>query len=204
MGAITTLGSLLGLAFLSGMRLYSTVFAVGLGVRFNYVKLPASLEHLSVLASTPVLIIAGAIYVIEFLADKIPWVDSLWDLFHTFIRPLGAAVLGAVAIGNVDPVVQIGAFMLCGGVAFASHAAKSGTRIAANHSPEPASNIGLSLLEDGVVVAGAWFAFNHPIATLIIVLSLVAVIAWLVPKIFRLVRRNFDRIKSFGKNEIVS
>jgi hypothetical protein len=193
MQQIATLGSLLGLAFISGIRLYSTVLAVGLGIRLGFIDLPDSLAHLEVLASTPILVIAAVTYVIEFFADKIPWIDSMWDAVHTFIRPIGAAILGAVAIGTVDPVVQFGAFLLCGSVALASHSAKAGTRLAANHSPEPVSNIGLSLLEDGVVFGGSWLIFSYPLVALAIVVILVLLIIWLIPKLVRIFRRNFSR-----------
>ena len=115
--------------------------------------------------------------------------DTFWDAIHTFIRPLGAALLAVTALGPVDPVVKLGAFLLCGGIAFSSHSAKAGTRLAANQSPEPFSNIGLSLVEDGVAVSGVWLALAHPLVTLGIVILCVAVILWLVPKLFRLFRR---------------
>lgn len=190
MDAITILGTLLGIAFISGIRLYSTVLAVGLGIRFGVLHVPEALTQLQVLSETPILVIAGAAYAVEFLADKIPWVDSAWDAVHIFVRPLGAAILGAVAIGPVDPTVKVGAFLLCGTVALSSHSAKAGTRLVANHSPEPFSNVGLSLTEDGVVVGGAWLALAHPIVALGLVLVLLALIAWLVPKIYRLFREN--------------
>ena len=199
MDALTTLESLVGLAFLSGIRLYSTVFAVGLGIRTGFLDVPDRLSQLEVLASTPILFIAGTVYLIEFLADKIPWVDSAWDLVHTVIRPLGAAILGVTAVGAVDPVVQIGAFLLCGTIALSSHSAKAGTRLAANHSPEPISNIGLSLGEDALVFTGTWLVFNHPLVAAIIVLVLVLLILWLIPKLFRLFRRNFARLMTFIK-----
>jgi len=183
----------MGLAFISGMRLYSTVLAVGLGIRFDFLQLPENLAHLEPLASTPVLWIAGAIYSIEFLADKIPWIDSLWDAVHTFIRPIGAAVLGVVALGNVAPEIQIGAFLLSGTVGLVSHSAKAGTRLVANHSPEPLSNIGLSLAEDGIVAAGAWAIFAHPIPVLIIVSTLLVAIVWAIPQLLRLFRGNIAR-----------
>lgn len=194
MDAIATLGSLTGLAFTSGLRLYSTVLATGLGIRFGLIKLPPALSHLDVLASAPILIIASVVYSAEFLADKIPWFDSVWDAIHTFIRPLGAAILGAVAIGSVDPALKLGAFLLCGTVALSSHSAKAGTRLVANHSPEPFTNIGLSLGEDAVVVGGIWLALTHPIVALCIVIVLVALIIWLVPRIIRLVRASHGRI----------
>lgn len=197
MDSITTLGTLMGLSFTSGMRLYSTVLAIGLGVRFGLIRLPDALAHLQVLGSTPVLAIAAVVYCAEFIADKIPWFDSFWDAVHTFIRPLGAAILGATAIGSVDPVVKVGAFLLCGTVALSSHSAKAGTRLVANHSPEPFTNVGLSLGEDAVVVGGTWLAFAHPVLTLVLVLVSVAIVLWLIPKLYRLFRRNAARLRAF-------
>ena len=197
MPELSTLGALTGLAFVSGMRLYSTVLAVGLGLRFGKIDLPASLATLEALSSTPVLIIAGVLYLVEFVADKVPWVDSLWDSVHTFIRPFGAAVLGVAAVGDVDAVVKTAAFLLSGSIALSSHSAKAGTRLAVNHSPEPFSNVGLSLAEDGLVVAGVWLALAHPVIALVIVLLLVAIIAWCIPKLFRLFRRSAETIRNF-------
>ncbi len=197
MPELSTLGAITGLAFVSGMRLYSTVLAVGLGLRFGAIDLPASLASLEALSSTPVLIIAGLLYLIEFVADKVPWVDSLWDSVHTFIRPFGAAVLGVAAVGDVDPVVKTAAFLLSGSIALSSHSAKAGTRLAVNHSPEPFSNVGLSLAEDGLVVVGVWLAFAHPVIALVIVLLLVAIIAWCISKLFRLFRRSVETIRNF-------
>jgi hypothetical protein len=197
MPELTTLGALSGLAFVSGVRLYSTVLAVGLGIRLGRIDLPAPLAQLEVLSSTPVLIIAGVLYIIEFVADKVPWVDSLWDTVHTFIRPFGAALLGFAAVGDVDPVLKAGAFLLSGSIALSSHSAKAGTRLVVNHSPEPFSNVGLSLAEDGLVVAGVWLVFAHPVIALVIVLVLVAIIAWCIPKLVRLIRRSADELRTF-------
>jgi len=196
MQVLVTLGTLMGLAFTSGIRLYSTVFAVGLGIRFGFIQIPEALAHLQMLATTPILIISGFVYAAEFIADKIPWFDSLWDAIHTFIRPLGAAILGAVAIGAVDPVWKLGAFLLCGTIALSSHSAKAGTRLAANHSPEPLSNIGLSLGEDLVVVGGTWLAFAYPVVAFVSVLIALALIGWMIPKLFRVFRRNFGRLSA--------
>jgi hypothetical protein len=203
MDVIATLGTLMGMAFISGIRLYSTILAVGFGIRLGFIHLPHTLQHLEVLASTPILAIAGVVYVVEFLADKIPWVDSAWDAFHTLVRPVGAAVLGLVAIGDVDPVVSLGTALLCGTIALSSHSAKAGTRLAANHSPEPLSNIGLSLGEDALVVAGTWLVFRHPVIAAVLVTILVAIIIWLMPKIFRLFRRGYARLMAFFKAEPV-
>jgi len=182
---------------MSGIRLYSTVLAVGLGIRLHFLEVPPSLSHLEVLAETPVLLIAGSVYLVEFLADKIPVVDSLWDMVHTFIRPVGAAVLAATAIGPVDPVVKLSVILACGFVAFSGHSAKASTRVLVNQSPEPFSNIGLSLGEDVLVAGGVWLALNHPILTFVLVLVTVALIIWLVPKVFRLIRRQIGSVWNF-------
>jgi hypothetical protein len=201
MDAITTLGTLLGLAFVSGVRLYSTVLAVGLGIRWQFFTLPASLSSLEVLGETPILLLAAGIYTVEFVADKIPWVDSLWDGIHTFIRPLGAGVLAATAMGDVNPAMKLGAALLCGGVALSSHSTKAGTRIVANHSPEPFSNIGLSLAEDGIVLGGVWLAVNYPLVALGVVLVGVAFAIWLIPKVFRLVRRSASSVRDLASGQ---
>ena len=193
------LGSLAGLAFVSGLRLYSTVLAVGLGIRFGYLPVPAHLGQLELLARTPILIIAGVCFAFEFVADKIPWVDTVWDAVHTFIRPIGAAILAATSIGAVNPLVTLGTFLLCGGIALSSHAAKAGTRIVANHSPEPFSNIGLSLAEDGVVAAGVWLAFKHPLVSLLLVAVAVAFTVWFIPKLIGVFRREAIKIRDFTR-----
>ena len=190
MDAVSLLGSLLGVAFLSGVRLYSTVFAIGLALRLHWIELPASLAPLDVLASGPILLLAGALYLIEFVADKVPLVDTLWDAVHTFIRPFGAAILAAVALGPVDPVVRVAAILICGTVALSGHTAKAATRVAVNHSPEPFSNIGVSLGEDLLVVAGLWLAVNHPVITLVSVIVIFAAIVWFVPKVLRALWRS--------------
>lgn len=199
MESVSVLGSLMGLAFVSGLRLYSTVLAVGLGIRFGYLDIPPRLAQLQLLAHTPILVIAGVCFTFEFVADKIPWVDTIWDAVHTFIRPIGAAILAATAVGAVDPLVTLGAFLLCGGVALSSHSAKAGTRILANHSPEPFSNIALSLAEDGVVMIGVWLAFKHPFASLLLVAVAVAFTVWFIPKLIRLFRREAIKIRDFTR-----
>jgi len=194
MDAVSTLGSLMGLAFVSGLRLYSTVLAVGLGIRLGYLTVPPPLGHLQLLAQTPILVIAGVCFAFEFVADKIPWVDTAWDVIHTIIRPIGAAVLAATAIGVVDPLVTLGAFLLCGGIALSSHSAKAGTRIVANHSPEPFSNVGLSLAGDVIVPIGVWLALTHPLVSLLLVTVAIAPILWFIPRLIRLFRRAAPRI----------
>jgi Domain of unknown function (DUF4126) len=177
----------MGLGLVSGLNLYATVLTVGLGIRLGLITLNPEMSGLAVLSSPYVLIAAGVIYLIEFFADKIPWVDSIWDSVHTFIRPLGAAVIGATAIGAVEPQTAVIA-ALCAGVSLSGHSVKAGTRLLANHSPEPFSNIALSLIEDFLVVIGSWLALSHPaIMVTIVVIFLIAFI-WFAPKAFRLMR----------------
>ncbi len=191
MQIIQLLGSTLGLALMSGLNLYATVLTIGLGVRFNLITLPASLSGLSVLSEPEILIVAGILFIVESLVDKIPWLDSFWDSFHTIIRPVGAALIGAAAFSQVDITWQVLAILLCGGVSLSSHSSKAGTRLVANQSPEPFSNILLSVIEDIVAVGGSLFVLNHPIASLVIVAILVLLIGIFAPRLYRILRFEF-------------
>ena len=177
----------MGLGLVSGLNLYATVLTVGLGIRLGLITLNPELSGLAVLASPYVLIAAGVIYLVEFFADKIPWVDSIWDGVHTLIRPLGAAVIGATAIGAVKPEAAVIA-ALCAGVSLSGHSVKAGTRLLANHSPEPFSNIALSLIEDFLVVIGSWVALAHPAIMVTVVAIFLIAFVWFAPKAFRLMR----------------
>jgi hypothetical protein len=187
LGAIQLLGSTLGLGLVSGMNLYATVLTVGLGIRFDRIHLQPELHQLEILANPLVLAVAGGIFLVEFLADKIKWIDSLWDAVHTFIRPLGAAIIGATAVGEVsaDGVVIA---LLCGGVSLSGHSTKAGLRLLANHSPEPFSNVALSLFEDGLVVFGSYLALEYPQVMLLVVFLFMIAFLWFAPKAFRLIR----------------
>jgi Domain of unknown function (DUF4126) len=141
-----------------------------------------------------VLIVAAIAYGAEFVSDKIPWFDTLWDSVHTFIRPVGAALLGAAALGTLDPKLRVVLAILCGGVALTSHSSKAATRVMANHSPEPFSNIALSLAGDVAAPVGVWFAIQHPIATFVLVAVALAVFAILARFIFRKFRSVLARL----------
>lgn len=188
MEAIELLGSAMGLAFVAGINLYATILSVGLGLRYGFIELPPDLAALSILSHPYVLWAAAIMYFVEFFADKVPWVDTLWDSIHTFIRPFGAAILGVTAIGEVDPAVEIAVFLLCGGVALSTHFTKASTRLVVNQSPEPFSNIAISVVEDFFAVIGSWLAVTHPLVMLLIVLVFLVCFGWLAPKIFRLLR----------------
>ena len=187
MNVIQLLGSTLGLGLVSGINLYATVLVVGLGIRTGLIVLRPELHQLEVLANPIVIAVAGVIFVVEFLADKIKWIDSLWDAVHTFIRPLGAALIGIAALGETSPTaVVVG--LLCGGVALSGHSTKAGLRLIVNHSPEPFSNVVLSLIEDGLVVAGTYLAIQYPYLMLGIVVLFLCAFCWFAPRAFRLIR----------------
>ena len=194
MSPLETLGFALGTSFASGLNLYATVAAAGLFQRLGIVTLP---EPLQVLANPVVLGIALTLFLVEFIADKIPYVDSAWDALHTFIRPPAAALLSysAFAGEGVPEEWKLSAALLAGGVALTSHGAKASTRAAANASPEPVSNWTLSLLEDGFAVFLAWMAAEHPLLTAAIVVVLVVLAVFLIWKLFGFLRQAIARLK---------
>jgi hypothetical protein len=184
----------MGSAWLSGINLYATVATLGLLERFKFVHLPGDL---SLLAEWWIIGVAGTLYLIEFFADKIPAVDSAWDAIHTFIRVPAGAVLAASAFAHFDPAVRILALLIGGGVALSSHGTKAATRLAANASPEPFSNIALSLAEDVIAIGSTVLMVFHPIVILIVVVIFLLIAIWIIPKIFRALRRLLGRIRSF-------
>lgn len=188
----------MGLGLVSGLNLYATVLTVGLGMRLGLITLNPEMSGLAVLSSPYVLIVAGILFVVEFLADKIQWVDSIWDTVHTFIRPVGAALVGASAIGAVNAEAAVIA-ALCAGVSLSAHSTKAGTRLLANHSPEPFSNVGLSLVEDGLAVVGTVVALKYPSVMLVVVAVFLLVFAWFAPKVFRLVRVEYHATRALLK-----
>lgn len=188
METLTILGSALGLAALSGINLYATVAITGLAVRLGWVALPQELMGLDVLGSWLVVGLAGGMYLVEFVADKWPWLDNIWDMVHTFIRPPAAALVALAATAQTaDPVIQVMAVLLAGGVALGAHATKSTTRLAVNAaSPEPTKNILISLAEDAMVAGAVLFVMTHPILSLVILMVLTALAIWLGPRMLRL------------------
>jgi hypothetical protein len=188
METLSPLASALGLGMLAGARLYATVLAVGLLIRFQWITLPAAWQSASVLGDTRVLIVAGVLCAIEFIADKIAWVDSVWDSIHTFIRPIGAALLTTSLFSNVDLVYQVLLFLVAGGVAFSGHSTKAAARLAVNHSPEPFSNVAVSLVEDTAAVGGLYLLATHPWVLAAIVLVFLLLFVWLAPRTYRALR----------------
>jgi len=196
MQILEQLGLALGLASLAGLNLYLTVFLTGLLVRFDALHLAAKYQSLEVLGHDWVLIAAGVLYAIEFFADKVPWLDSLWDSVHTLIRPVGGTILAMQALGEMPPHLEVIGALLAGGAALTTHSAKAGARLLANHSPEPASNIVLSIAEDITVVAGTLVMLMKPVLALCL-FSAALIILWLVlPRMFRVLRRSFEIVRS--------
>ena len=194
METIQTLGTALGLSTLAGIDLYITVFFTGLAINLGWVQLSPQLQSLHVLGDPVVLAVAGVMMVIEFIIDKVPYADSSWDTIHTIIRPIGGAILALKALGQVDPAMQVVGVLLGGSVAFTSHSAKAMTRLAANTSPEPFSNIALSVGEDVTVLGGLWFVFAHPVATIFVVAAFVTAFWYFFPKFFRMGRAHATAI----------
>jgi hypothetical protein len=193
MDTLTMLGSAAGLGFLAGIRLYFTVFALGLCIRLGWFEPSDTLQHLSVLSHTPVLIVSGILLVCEFIADKIPWFDTMWDAVHTFIRPIGAAALGIAALGHVDASTSVMIGLLSGGVAFTGHASKAATRVAVNHSPEPFSNWILSIGEDLLVPFGLWVVMEHPVFAIFAIATFLIIFLFLARAVWRLFVSLFHR-----------
>ena len=191
MNPIETLGLALGAGFSSGLNLYATVATLGLLQRFGVIHLPPGLQGLS---HPWVLGTAVALYLLEFFADKIPFVDTIWDAIHTFIRPPAAAFLAFAAAGAAPPEWRWGAALIAGGVALTSHGTKASARAAVNTSPEPFSNWVLSFGEDLLAVWLTWMATAHPVATTILVFALLAVSVFLLYHLFRFARRALHRL----------
>jgi hypothetical protein len=175
----------LGLAALAGINLYLTVFVTGLAIHFHWITLAPQYQSLEVLGSPWIITVAGVLYFLEFFADKIPWVDSIWDAVHTVIRPIGGALLAIQVLGNPSPAFTVIVALLAGGTSLIAHTAKAATRLASNTSPEPFSNIGLSLGEDAAVLGGLALVHFNPVLALIIFLTGIAAFFYFAPKILR-------------------
>lgn len=185
METLQLLGVAVGLASLAGLNLYLTVFVTGLVVRFGWITLAPEYTQLTVLGDPVVLTVAGILCAMEFFADKIPWVDSVWDAVHTAIRPVGAALLAVLVLGDASPVFDVVIGLLAAWLGFTTHALKSTVRLQANASPEPFSNIGLSVAGDATVLLGLGLIFTHPLIALIIAIILLAAIWFFVPRMLR-------------------
>ncbi len=180
-----------GMAWASGMRLYAVLFLAGTLSHLGYLDLPASL---SILENPWIIGLSGVLCLIEFLADKIAVIDSLWDGVQGFIRIPAGALLAALALGDHDPVLMVAVGMLGGALTAGTHFAKSGSRAMINASPEPFSNIAVSFGEDALVASGLWAAISHPLLFVILLALFVLLLIWLLPKIYRAVRSALGRL----------
>lgn len=194
MNIIQILGLALGAAWTSGINLYATVAVLGLLQHYNLARLPGGLH---VLDNWIIIGVALFLYVIEFVADKIPYVDTVWDAVHTFIRVPAGAVIAAAATSDINPAVQVLALLLGGGLALSTHGTKATMRAAANTSPEPVTNWALSIIEDIFALGAIVLAALHPVVILVIILIFLLILAWILPKVVRRVRRMIKAARAF-------
>ncbi len=194
----STLSLALGTAWTSGINLYATVTVLGLLEKFGGTKLPGGLD---VLDNWWIIGVAGGLYLIEFFADKIPYVDSVWDVVHTFIRVPAGAVVAYAATNHMEPSVYIPAALIGGGLALSSHGTKTALRVGANLSPEPVSNWVLSLSEDAVAFGGIFLAVFAPMVIAAILIIFALGFIWFFPKVIRRLRRMFRAVGAFMKGE---
>jgi VWFA-related protein len=199
MDVVAALGRTLGFSFAAGINLYATVALLGLASRFGWVALPPQYKAFD---HDWVIYTAIALYLVEFLADKIPWVDTIWDTLHTFIRPVGGALIAITTLGDASPAVTALTALLGGIVAGSTHVTKAGTRVVANASPEPFSNWLLSLGEDVFVVALGFVTLKYPVAALVTVVVLLGLIALFAAAILRAFWRRFGRQAAAAANVV--
>jgi hypothetical protein len=190
MEALLTAGRTLGFSFAAGVNLYATIAILGLAARYGWVELPAQYAFFD-----NEWIIGGALamYLVEFVADKVPWFDSIWDGIHTLIRPIGGAAIAVTTLGEASPVAQTLMGLLGGTVAATSHASKAGTRAVANTSPEPFSNWFLSLSEDVFVISLGLVALKYPLIALGVTVALLITIAVFARILYRAIHRRLRR-----------
>jgi Domain of unknown function (DUF4126) len=194
----STLSLALGSAWTSGVNLYATVTVLGLLQKFGEAKLPGGLD---VLDNWWIIGVAGGLYLVEFFADKIPYVDSVWDVLHTFIRVPAGAVVAYAATSQMDPSITIPAALLGGGLALSSHGTKAALRVGANLSPEPVSNWILSLIEDATAFIGTLLAVFAPVVIAAFLAIFLIFFFWFFPKVLRAVKRLLAGIAAFFRGE---
>ena len=183
---LATLGRTMGFSLAAGINLYATVAILGLAQRFGLVQLP---EQFKVFDHDWIIATAGVLYVIEFVADKVPWVDSIWDSIHTLIRPVGGALIAVASLGDASPAMTALTALVGGTIAAGSHATKAGTRVAANTSPEPFSNWFLSLAEDAFVIGLSFITLKYPLIALGVSIAIIFLIVMTARSIWKWFRR---------------
>jgi hypothetical protein len=187
-------GLIVGSGWASGINLYGVVALLNIFGRLELGDVPEVLQR------TDVLVVALVMYALEFVADKIPYLDNIWDVVHTAIRPLGAAVLGVILVGDASGLGQALAGFGSAGLALTSHTAKSTTRLAVNTSPEPVSNSIVSLAEDGLVAVVVFFAVEYPVVAIVVVVVLVVLGALLMRAIIGAAKRGIEKVRSSWRN----
>ncbi len=200
MDAISTIAMAAGLGWASGIRLYATLFVVGLLGKYGYVHLP---ESLGILTDPIVIALSGILMLVEFLADKFPVVDSLWDSIQTFVRIPAGALLAMGAIDSSDPLIATSVALLGGTLAGGTHFAKAGSRALINTSPEPFSNWTVSFGEEGLVAVGLWLALVHPAAFLVFIVLFIGMVIWLLPKLWRGVTLVLESVRRLWRSDPV-
>ncbi|MFZ9395826.1 MAG: DUF4126 domain-containing protein [Erythrobacter sp.] len=198
MGIMEIIGIAGSVSLLAGWRLYLCIFATGLAMRLGALPLPEHLAALDVLANPWVMGVALLGALAELLADKVMWLDSLWDTVHTLVRPVGGALLALAIIDPADPVTQVLAFLLGGGASFLAHGGKASARAVVNTSPEPVSNIAVSTIEDVASAGLLYLAFEYPIAAGLIALALLGLVVALLLWARRVIKRLFFRVTVNG------
>lgn len=194
MNTIAILGTALGAAWTAGINLYATVAVLGLLQRYELATLPGGLE---VLGSWWIIGTALFLYTVEFVADKVPYVDTVWDSVHTFIRVPAGAALAFAATTEMSPTVQVMALLLGGGLALSTHGTKATVRATANVSPEPFSNWALSVVEDVIVVGAVSVAVFKPAVILVVIAVFLVLLVWILPKVLRRLRRMLSAARDF-------
>ena len=193
MGIVEILGIAGSVSLLAGWRLYLSIFATGLAMRLGALPLPEHLQSLDALANPWVMGIAAIAAVAEFFADKVMWLDSAWDAVHTFVRPVGGALLALAIVDPSDPATQVVAFLLGGGAALTAHAGKAGARGVVNASPEPVSNVAVSTVEDVATAGLLYAAYEYPYVAGGIALVILVFAVWLIWLARKIVRSLFRR-----------
>jgi len=197
MDTVQIIALALGAAWASGINLYAAIFMLGYLGSSGNIDLP---PELMVVTDPLVMFAAGLMYCVEFFIDKTPGFDTAWDTLHTFIRIPAGAVLAVGAIGDVSPAVELAAFLIGGTLAAGSHASKTGARILINSSPEPVTNWTASVAEDLLVIGGIWTALNYPWLFIGALIIFICLMIWLLPKVWKNIKRLFSYIKNTFKD----
>jgi hypothetical protein len=193
MDVLTATAMAAGLGWASGVRLYAVLFFLGLLQHAGIYALP---QNLQMLAHPTVMAVSGFLFCVEFFADKVPGLDTLWDALHTFIRIPAGAVLAAAAVASGDPALGIAAGLLGGVIAAGTHLTKAGSRALINTSPEPFSNWTASFSEDTLALAGLWTALKYPLVFLVLLAVFILIALWLLPKLWRDLKRVFGALRT--------